>query len=257
MNIDFSKPIDIISIISTGISLLAFFRPEITMLYRKLFEKLELIYIPDGYIYLFFNSSGSYVRLNSSIEAKNRESVLKKIDISVCRNSDERKLKLKWSSFVMPFFQQTPNGFTSGMEVAHPFTIEKNKMQPLFIEFGKEYVATDSLYVDYYQKIKEIKYISTDYEDAYNRLIGTTEYLRVKERIKNEKFWEPGIYNLNVSILHDDSEKTEFSYNFTLDTIMCERFDDNVEESLVAPLKQYYNKELYFFSPTIILNENR
>jgi hypothetical protein len=256
MNIDFSKPTDIFSVISTVISVLAFFRPEITALYQRLFKKLELSYIPDGYIYLFFNSSGPYFRLYSSIEAKNQETVLKKIDVSVCRNLDGRRLNLKWSNFVMPYYQQTPNGLTSGMEVAHPLTIEKNKMQPLFIEFGKEYVATDSLDVDYYQKIKEIKASSQNYEEAYNKLIKTTEYSRFRERLENEKFWLSGSYSLKVYIYHDNMQKKEFSYNFVLDSVMCERFGGNVEEALVAHLKQYYSKELYFFVPTIVLNED-
>lgn len=123
----------IISIIAIAISILV---PLGKWIYIKIFLAAKIEYYPTGEATLFFNQSGSYIRLNGVIESKRKAATIKKMRIGLTRKLDDRKLNLAWSYLVSPISQSMLGNFVQTTEAAHPFRVEADSVACAFVEYS-------------------------------------------------------------------------------------------------------------------------
>ena len=84
MIIDFTK-ITIYEILALLLSLIAILVPSFKWLWRTLFVKAKLKFIPNGKIILFFNKSGAYIRIDGAYEALNKSVTIKNGKVRITR----------------------------------------------------------------------------------------------------------------------------------------------------------------------------
>ena len=92
-------------LVATIIALIALIQPWVIKLWKTLFKRVKIAFIPSGKIKLFYNRSGAYVRVDGVIEAKNQSTIIRDISAKVIRLSDKAELKMDWSSFNTPVYQ--------------------------------------------------------------------------------------------------------------------------------------------------------
>ena len=123
-------------IIATVIAVIALIQPWAIKLWNTLFKKLKITFIPSGKFKLFYNRSGAYVQIGGVIEAKNQSVVVRDISAKITRLSDNAELKLDWSSFNTPVFQNVAGNIVTTTETARPFKVKANDLSPIFVEFA-------------------------------------------------------------------------------------------------------------------------
>ena len=126
-------------------------------------------YYPTGQATLFFNQSGSYIRLNGVLEAERSAATIKKMSLTLTRKHDDRKLNLVWSCFISPVNQNMLGNYLQTTEAAHPFRVEADSVACAFIEYsdpsdtyGVVPIATKVIYND----MNAIKFFIRDFDPA-------------------------------------------------------------------------------------------
>lgn len=134
MKIDFST-ITVYELIALILSFIAIMIPIVQWAWNKWIVKPILKLLPTGKINPYFNRSGSYLGIESVYEAINKPITVKHIALKIIRCRDEKKLNQVWSSFWSPITQRFSGNYSSTIEGAHPFRIEKNSITTAFTEF--------------------------------------------------------------------------------------------------------------------------
>ena len=134
MVVDFSK-ITVYEVIALIMSFIAIIVPFVKWAWQKWFVKPVLNHLPTGKVYPFFNKLGSYLKIESVYEARNKPIVVKNISLRMTRLRDEKKLNEKWSNFFSPMTQSFKGGLSYSAEGAHPFRIEIDSLTTAFTEF--------------------------------------------------------------------------------------------------------------------------
>ena len=124
--------------LSLVISVIALLVPIVQLLYKKFFRRQKLKYYPNGKAIVYFNQSGSYVRIDGAFEAVNEAASIKRISLKLTRKNNNEQLNLSWSSFISPLTQRIMNASSQTSECAHAFKIEKDSIACLFIEFADD-----------------------------------------------------------------------------------------------------------------------
>jgi hypothetical protein len=255
MIIDFSiiTIYELLALILAGIAILI---PIIQWAWKKWVIKPVLIYIPTGRAMLFFNQSGSYIRIDGVYEAENKPISVKKIAVTVKRQKDDGKLNLIWSSFISPVNQNMVGNYLQTTESAHPFRIEADNILCVFTEFcdgfdsfGKNFRDRTALL---FGKIPEINANCKDYSSAITIYKSTPEYNVAKNILLKEFYWEIGRYDIDMEVAYGNKNK-HFGYTISIGEYEHKQLLDNVEESLLSPLKQAYGVKLNFYSPLVEL----
>lgn len=243
MKIDFSTPITSYELLAITLSILALLVPIIKAVWKKFFVSTVLSFLPTGRAILFFNQSGSYIRVDGVLEADNKPASIKKITIEVIRKKDDNKLKLSWSSFISPVNQNVVGNYLQTTESAHPLRIEANSIICAFTEFGdafdsfgKKFRANTEVL---FQKIDQLRKIYSNYSasvEAYKKL---PEYNIAKEVLNKEFFWEIGKYDVIITVNYNQKSK-QFKYELSVGEQENKLLLNNIEEALVTPLKTSY-----------------
>lgn len=251
-------------VISLIISIVAILIPIGQFIFRKVFKQPKIRFYSNGKATLYFNHSGSYLRVDGVIEAINQQISVKKIDVSVTRKRDEKKLNLSWSYFISPVTQNFSGAYSQTTEKAHPFRIEADSMNCAFTEFSDEYNSSwkrmTSYTKDLFESILQIKSANQNYEDALIVYKNSELYKEAKQNISNEFFWEIGKYNLTITILYLNKKST-FTYQFEVNVNDGQALLQNIDESLIAPLKDSYRDsypiKCYFANAEVELRDEQ
>ena len=258
--IDFTAKMSIYELLALIVSVVALIAPIIKWAWKKWFKKARLNYLPNGTANLFFNQSGSYLRIDGVYEALNKPVSIKNITVSVKRKRDDAKLNLSWSYFISPVNQNLVGNYIQTTEKAHPFRIDVDSIACAFIEFadssdsfGKAFrLSTKELFAQaqqssvFYQK----------YDDAVTAYRETKEYLQSMNTIEKYFFWEIGKYDI-VICAEFGKEKKEFHFAMYIDEEGHKKLHENIDESLVAPLKKAYGVAWNFQNAVVaIAGEN-
>lgn len=99
--------------------------PILKYFYIKIFKSPKLKHHITGRSQLYFNLSGSYIRIDGVYEAQRNSTSIKNITLQITRNIDNKKLNLQWSIFISPVNQCLLGNYSSTVETAHPFRIER------------------------------------------------------------------------------------------------------------------------------------
>lgn len=259
MFFDFSHPMTVYESIAIVLSLLSLTIPIFKYIYNY-FKKLKLMFYPNGQISLFFNQSGSYIRIYGVYESLNKPSVIRMISVKITRKLDNTTLNHDWSCFISPIKQSFSNtNYIDTTEIAHPIIFQKNSVVPLFIEFADPLSTSHSIIIDSINNIKnKINNITENllpYDDAYRLLTESQEYKEAERNIEKEFMWKIGKYNIDIIVTHDNNKQTHFLYNFTISDQEYFNLKNNIHELIVYNLKQLYNKNIELHTSNISLYE--
>lgn len=262
MLFDFSHPMTTYESIAIGLALLSLIIPFLKWIYNNYYKKLKLLFYPNGQILLFFNQSGSYIRIYGVYESLNKASVIRLISVKITRKLDNTTLNHDWSCFISPIKQNLSNiNYIDTTEIAHPIIFQKNSVVPLFIEFADPLSTSHSIITDNIKKVKikidEITRECSSYDNAYKVFVNSQEYKEAERSIEQEFLWKIGKYNIDINITHDNNKQTYFSYNFTITEQDYSNLKRNIHELIIFNLKQFYNQNLSLYISNITLYENK
>ena len=128
MEIDFTTPMTFYELLAIILAAIAIIIPIAQAAWKRLIITPKLNFLPTGRVTLFFNQSGSYLRVDGVYEAENKPIAVKNISVTVTRKKDGQKLNLSWSSFISPVNQSMVGNYLQTTESAHPFRIEADSI---------------------------------------------------------------------------------------------------------------------------------
>lgn len=139
MALAMSKYETISTVISIVAIVLTVLIPSIQWVWKKLIMTARVKFYPSGQATLFFNQSGSYMRINGVLESERKATTIRKMRIVVTRKQDDRKLNLEWSNFISPINQNLLGNYVQTTEIAHPFRVEADSVACAFVEYSDPY----------------------------------------------------------------------------------------------------------------------
>lgn len=243
MKIDFNTPMTFYELLAIILAVVAIIIPLAQTIWKKWIQKSKLSYISNGSAKLLFNQSGSYLQIDGVYEAINKPISVKKVTIQIKRQKDDAKLKLSWSSFRSPVYQNIAGNSLQTTETAHPFRIDADSVMCAFIEFAD---AFDSFGKTFYQETKslfesivQIRKAYEDYAEALNQYQSSEEYKRVKSIIEKDFFWNIGQYSIALESFYKN-ESVKYFFTFSINESDYKQLKSNIDESLISPLKDRY-----------------
>lgn len=259
MAIDFKTPMTFYELLAIILAAIALIIPIVQAIWKKCITKPILNHLITGRAFLFINRSGSYMQIEGVYDAKNKPILIRKISLKLIREKDDKSLNLMWSTFISPINQQFVGNFASTTEMAHPFRIEQNSMVAAFTEFSDLFNSSGRTFQPYYESlIKEAsKLISKgyNYDQALDEYTKAIAYEKALSALQKELFWEIGKYRATLQVDYDH-ETTNFVYEFEVNAETLDLLSNNVSETLIAPLKDYYKVPYSFKSVQVELRED-
>ena len=243
MKFDFSIPMTSYEMLAVVLSIIAILIPIIQMVWKKWIIQEKLNFLSTGTAFLYFNQSGSYLRIDGVYESVHKPVSIKQIAVKVTRQKDDRKLNLQWSSFISPVNQKMMGNYVQTMESAHPFRIEADGIMYAFVEFadpfdsfGKKFKSCTE---DLFNSIPDIRKECPDYLTASHCYKAKDEFIKAKSILNQEFFWEIGEYQIEIIVLYGKKQKT-FSYTMSIGESEHNTLLPNIDESLLLALKGAY-----------------
>lgn len=256
--IDFTEKMSIYELLALIISVVALIAPIINWAWKKWIKKAQLHYMSNGTATLFFNQSGSYLRIDGVYEAFIKAVSIKNISISVKRKRDDAKLNLSWSYFISPVNQNLVGNYVQTTEKAHPFRIEVDSIACAFIEFADPFDSAGKVFrlstKELFAQVQQATVLYREYDEAVAAYRKTSEYAQAKNIIEKDFFWEIGKYDI-VICTEFGKEKKEFCFSMFVDEESQKKLHENVDESLIAPLKKEYGVPWCFQNSTVEITE--
>lgn len=102
MKFDFSIPMTSYEMLAVVLSIIAILIPIIQMVWKKWIIQEKLNFLSTGTAFLYFNQSGSYLRIDGVYESVHKPVSIKQLPLKLPDQKDDRKLNLQWSSFISP-----------------------------------------------------------------------------------------------------------------------------------------------------------
>lgn len=240
------------------LSVVALLVPLIQWVWKKWIMTAKVKYYPTGQATLFFNQSGSYIRINGVLEAERSAATIKKMSVVLTHERNDRKLKLVWSYLISPVNQNMLGNYLRTTEAAHPFRVEADSVACAFIEYsdpsdssGIKIRKICSDLVPHIQKIIQ----DHPYDEALLQFSKSPEYIDAKNSLLSDFFWEIGKYSAVVTVEYDKQKTKFFSLEFTVTEQNYNDLRNNIDESLIARVKDCYRVPLAFNSPMVEIVE--
>lgn len=249
MHINFEQPMTVYELIAIVLSLI----PAVKGLYDKYLKKLRFDFLPSGMITLYFNKSGSYISLGGVYEAKNKPAVVKNITANVIRKADNATLAMNWSTFSSPVFRNYAGNLESSFETAHPFKVEADMLEPIFVEFEN---ATDKMNEVTTKILEPAHNAMRQFLDQNDmRLLyqtdkqvrQTKEFQDAKVSLNDYFFWKKGSYKIVLTTKYNNMILTK-NYEFVLTEDESKELRTNVDNLLVEPIANHFRCNLTFHS---------
>lgn len=243
MEIDFTTPMTFYELLAIILAAIAIIIPIAQAAWKRWVVTPKLNFLPTGRVALFFNQSGSYLRIDGVYEAENKPIAVKNISVTATRKKDGQKLNLAWSSFISPVNQSMVGNYLHTTESAHPFRIEADSITTAFTEFGDPFDSFGKMFRAYtvalFSKIPSIRASKGGYDEAMKQYKKIPEYGNVRKRLENEFFWEIGKYSIDIVAEYGKTNKT-FQYELSVGEYEHNHLAENIDEALLSPLKSAY-----------------
>ncbi len=225
------------------LSAIAILIPIIQWVWKKWIVQPKLNHYHTGYLYLFINRSGSYLSVDSVYEALNKPISIKYISAQVLREHDHFQRDYIWSTFISPTNLRFVGNSAFSNEIAHPFRIEADHIYCAFTEFtdkdNSAYRSFSGLYEQLASEAGRLFCPQVSYNDTLKRYVETTSYTDAKHELNRELFWKIGSYHLSIFAEYGNKKK-RFQFQFDVTQEQYQQLLHNIDETLVAPLKQLY-----------------
>ena len=242
------------------LSVVALLVPLIQWVWKKWIMTAKVKYQPTGQATLFFNQSGSYIRINGVLEAERSAATIKKMSVVLTHERNDRKLKLVWSYLISPVNQNMLGNYLRTTEAAHPFRVEADSVACAFVEYsdpsdssGKKIRRICSELLPSIQRIAS----AHPYNEALALFCSSPEYIDAKNNLLSDFFWEFGEYIVVVSVKYGKEKSKEFSYEFIVTEQNSIELRSNIDESLISNLKDYYHVPRAFNAPMVVISETK
>lgn len=259
MKITLSETISIYEIIAIVLSIIAFLQPFIVWCFKKFLIKAEVKYYINGQATLFYNKSGPYMRLDGVLEAKRKKITVKKIFISIKNKSNNKILNLVWSSLISPINQNIVGSYVQTTEKAHPFYVESDTLSSAFVEFAQPDNQFSKQFNNevgnLFESIPSLLSMNSSFDDALETYRNNTMYSKMVSWLENELFWKIGKYSIDICIIYDEGKKYNKSYEFSVTEKEYNELKSNIDEILINPFKQAYQRRFNFYAPVVDLIE--
>ena len=240
-------------IITAIVAVIALVQPWVIKLCNMIFKKITITFIPSGKMKLFYNRSGAYVQIGGVIESKNQDTVIKDISAKIIRLCDNAELKMDWSSFNVPVYQNIAGNIVTTTETARPFKVKSNDLSPVFVEFCN----IDDSFLDHLAEIhnslvaqaRTIVNPAISLEDARQNFKSTPEYQSFKEELLESFYWKVSEYVLKMSVYYGSNATKDFSYKFSLDQTEIAEFKKDIEKAMDCAIDNLYGQTAHFYYP--------
>ena len=256
MIIDFTK-ITVYEILALILSLVAILVPLVKWLWKTFCVRAKLQFIPNNKLLVFFNRSGAYVRIDGAYEALNKSITIRNGKVQIIKE-DNTVLKLDWSVFVSPAWQNFSGSIASSNEYAHPFRLEANSLICAFVEYADPFNKGNLLWKKVEDKLLPIaSKLKTEYEnfdEALSVFKTAPEFTQVYRDLQATFFWQAGQYKLSIENQYETKE-AKFEYRFTLQQYDIDKLNGNIEKILVGILSEKYSIPMSCETPAIDLEE--
>ncbi len=231
-------------LLSIILSVIAILIPFFQWLYKRFIQKVKFNYYPNKKASLFFNRSGSYVRIDGSFEALVKPVVIQDIKLTVVRRNDNQELNLVWSSFISPMTQSIPGLATAQInETAHPVRITENTIICLFTEFADINNTPYNIFINsissLVEQAKTLRQNHPQYESALKVFQESEEYAKTKSLMANFYFWQEGDYDLQLFVNCIQFTKI-YKFKFNINEKEAKKEKRNIDETLISILKEFY-----------------
>lgn len=240
-------------IITAIVAVVALIQPWVIKLWNMIFKKIKITFIPSGKMKLFYNCSGAYVQIGGVVEAKNQDAVIKDISAKIIRLCDNAELKMDWSSFNAPVYQNVAGNIVTTTETAHPFKVKANDLSPVFVELCNIDVPfTDHLTEIHNSLVAQARTIANptiSLEDARQKFKSTPKYQNVKEELLESFYWKVSQYVLRISVHYGSNAIKDFSYKFSLDQTEIMEFKKDIEKAMDCAIDSLYGQTPHFYYP--------
>ncbi|MBQ3262810.1 MAG: hypothetical protein IJH52_06520 [Oscillospiraceae bacterium] len=247
----------VLSIIAICVSILI---PLVQWVYKKWIATAIVKFYPTGQATLFFNQSGSYIRINGVVESERSAATIKKMSIVLTRKRDDRKLNLDWSFLISPVNANLLGNYVQTTEAAHPFRVEADSVACSFVEYSD---PSDSSGIKIRNICSNLAPLVSQcvnnhtYEEALDIFSKSPEYIDAKNSLLSDFYWEIGKYSVDVSIEYSKRKTKTFSYEFTVTEQNSKDLRNNIDESLIAKLKDIFRVQWAFKAPQIEITERK
>ena len=246
--------------IAIFLSVIAIIIPIVQWAWKKWIVKGTVKFYPTGQATLFFNQSGSYIRLNGVLESERKASTIKKLSLVLTRKRDDQKLNLVWSFLISPVNQSMLGNYVQTMEAAHPFRVEADSVSCAFIEYGDPSDSSGKKIRKICNNLTPLVLQSVQaptYNEAYAAFSQTTAFIDAKNSILSDFFWEIGKYTADITVEYNKKTSKTFAYEFTVSEQDSMELRNDIEESLMAALKEYYHVPHAFKAPLVEISERK
>ena len=260
MSIVVTKEVSIYEIAATVLAIIAILIPIIQWIWKKWIVNAKVKFYPTGQATLIFNQSGSYIRINGMLESEKKAATIKKMSIVLTRKRDDRKLNLVWSFLNSPVYQSVFGSYVKTMEAAHPFRVEADSVACAFVEYSDPSDSSGIKIRKICSKLlPSIQQIVNDhsYDEAIALFSKSSEYIDAKNNLLSDFFWEIGKYSVIVTVEYDKRKKKEFSYEFTVTEQNSMDLRANIDETLIAKVKEKYQVQLALNFPIVEICESK
>lgn len=261
INIDLSTPITLYEIIAIVISMIALSMQFIPKIYNYFFRKIDLLFIANRDIKLFFNQSGSYIHIYGVFESKNGTTIIRDITAKITRKVDNATYNFSWSTFISPIRQNYSNNtYIYTYETAHPIMITKNHLFSAFIEYADP-AASSAIVISnclecLQSNIPLIIQRHNNYPDATQSYSANPDFSNIRNILTNEFIWKAGEYTLEIDVEYNNKKKP-FYYAFNIYQEEFKKLYNNIDEAIFCDLKKNYLVGINFYSANILLHEDK
>lgn len=247
MIIDFSK-ITVYEILALTLSLIAILVPFIKWAWHSWIIKANLNFIPNEKMFIFFNRSGAYVRIDGAYEALNKSITIRRSKVRIIRE-DNCEFNLDWSTFISPVWQNFSGSIASSNEYAHPFRLEANSLMCAFVEYADPFNKGNILWQQIENKLKPdalgLRTRYESYEEALKVFETFPEFTKAYQNLQDIFFWQAGKYTLTIENQYG-TQNAIFKYHFTLHQSDIDKLKCNIEKLLSSILSEKYGISLCY-----------
>ena len=223
----------------------------------------KLMFYPAGQATLFFNQSGSYIRINGVLESERKATTIKKLRLILTRKRDDRKLNLIWAYLISPVNQGMIGGhgsYVQTLEAAHPLRVEADSVACAFVEYSDPSDASGikirKICSDLIPIIQQIIPGRT-YDEALSIFTKSPEYIDAKNNLLNDFVWDVGKYTANIIVEYGKNKEKMYSYEFSVTEQNSMDLRNDIDETLIVSLKSSYQVPLAFKYPTVEIQEGQ
>lgn len=242
------------------LSAVAILIPIIQWIWKKWIVRGGIKFYPAGQSTLFFNQSGSYMRINGVIESERKPASIRKVSIVIRRQKDNKTLNLSWSQLISPVNQSIVGNYLQTSEAAHPFRVDADSIMCVFAEYTDPFDSFLKTFrsrtANLFANAAKQPIFKSNYDDALIAFTNEKDYSAAKDLMKNEFYWEVGRYDLDVVVEYNNRKKV-FPFEFTVTEQSYSDLLHNIDESLVSVLKNQYQVRLDFHSAFVELTERK